>query len=70
VSVMGEETVQRASAPQSTGGYCSWHQSYSRTAVPVRALPDEGSGPAGRVLLACLPCRRSYDLIPLSEQPQ
>lgn len=56
------------STPQAPGGYCSWHQSYSRTAVPVRAMPDEGSGPAARDLLACLPCRHSYGLTPLAEQ--
>lgn len=66
MSTMGKETTQDTSTPQ-TGGFCSWHQMYSRTAVPVRALADEGSGPAGRDLYACFPCRISYDLVPLRE---
>ena len=56
-----------ADTSKASGGYCSWHQRYSRTAVPVRVLPDEGSGAAARVLYACLPCRRVYDLVPLDE---
>lgn len=59
-----------ADTPQTTGGYCSWHQLYSRTAVPVQAFPGKGPGAAARVLYACLPCRRVYDLAPLSDAAQ
>lgn len=58
------------STPRTTGGYCSWHTMYSRTAVPVQVVPDEGTASGPLVLYACLPCRRAYDLTPLPDQPQ
>lgn len=64
------DPTQTPAVEPRTGGFCSWHRLYSRTAVPVRAVVDEDSGPASSVLYACLPCRRAYDLIPLSEQPR
>lgn len=57
------------SKPLPPGGYCSWHQRYSRTAVPVRQPQDEGSAHGAGALYACLPCRAQYDLTPLADRP-
>lgn len=50
-------------------GWCAWHQGNAR-GVRLVAVNEQGSGPgtAGRHF-ACGPCRESYDLVPLADQP-
>lgn len=64
-----EETrtpVPAAHAPTSYG-YCSWHEG-NASGVRLIHIHEQGSGPGGGAF-ACLPCRESYDLVPVADRP-
>ncbi|MEV7287723.1 hypothetical protein AB0O01_24665 [Streptomyces sp. NPDC093252] len=68
---MAESPQSSAAAPRDPSGYgwCAWHQNYARGVRLIEVI-EQGSGPGAHgTLFACRPCRSSYGLMPMPDQP-